>query len=52
MDPSEVQVTEFKVTEAAASEKGHLYSIMLSARWADAPAIHRHVEKKVAGYEK
>src|SRR5471030_119042 len=51
LDPSEVQVTEFNVTESAASERGHLYSIVLSARWSDAPAIHRQVEKKVAGYE-
>lgn len=51
LDPSEVQVTEFNVTDTLASERGHLYSITLSARWTGAFAIHRHIEKKVAGYE-
>ncbi|MGC6388691.1 prepilin peptidase-dependent protein [Ewingella sp. S1.OA.A_B6] len=51
LDPSEVQVTGFKITDTVSPKNGHLYSISLSARWRDALTIHRHIEKRVAGYQ-
>lgn len=51
LDPTEVQVTEFNITDAMTPNNGHLYSIRLSANWSDAKTIHRRVEKQVAGYQ-
>lgn len=51
LDPSEVQVTEFKITDTISPKNAHLYSIVLSARWRDAPVIHRRIETYVAGHQ-
>lgn len=52
LDPSEVQVTEFTITDTVSRDNSHLYSFRLAAHWSDALAIHRRIEKQVSGYQR
>lgn len=50
LDPAEVNVTRFVVTEIAASGSGRLYSLQLDASWSKNPFIHRQVTEMIAGH--
>ncbi|TCQ83820.1 prepilin peptidase dependent protein B [Rahnella sp. JUb53] len=50
LDPAEVNVTRFVVTEVAASGSGRLYSLQLDASWSKNPFIHRQVTEMIAGH--
>jgi prepilin peptidase dependent protein B len=50
LDPAEVNVTRFEVTELAASGSGRLYSLQLEANWSKNPLIHRQVTEMIAGH--
>jgi len=50
LDPAEVSVTRFVVTEVAASGSGRLYSLQLEASWSKNPFIHRQVTEMIAGH--
>jgi len=50
LDPAEVNVTRFEVTELAASGSGRLYSLQLEASWSNNPLIHRQVTEMIAGH--
>jgi prepilin peptidase dependent protein B len=50
LDPAEVNVTRFVVTEVAASGSGRLYSLQLDGSWSKNPFIHRQVTEMIAGH--
>nr|WP_129954953.1 prepilin peptidase-dependent protein [Rahnella sp. RFA10(1/100)] len=50
LDPAEVNVTRFTITQVAESASGRLYSLQLEARWSKDPFIHRQVNEMIAGH--
>lgn len=50
LDPSEVNVTRFSVTERAGTRAANLYTVQLEAHWSNNPFIHRQVTDLVAGH--
>lgn len=50
LDPAEVSVTKFNVTEQTGGSDGHLFSLQLEARWSKNPFIHQQVSALVAGH--
>lgn len=50
LDPAEVNVTKFVVTEHSGLNAGRLFSLELEARWSKDPLIHRQIIAQVAGH--
>lgn len=50
LDPAEVNVTRFMVTEVAETVSGRLYSLQLEAHWSKNSFIRRQVTEMVAGH--
>jgi len=50
LDPSEVNVTKFSVTEHISPGSAGLYSLQLDAQWSQNPFIHRQVTEQIAGH--
>ncbi len=50
LDPAEVNVTKFAVTEHSDLTAGRLFSLELEARWSKDPMIHRKIIVQVAGH--
>lgn len=50
LDPAEVSVTRFNVTEQTSGSAGHLFTLHLEARWSRNPFIHQQVSTLVAGH--
>lgn len=50
LDPAEVTVTKFVVTESSGLHSGNLFSLQIDAHWSKNPLIHRQVEAQIAGH--
>ncbi|QLK62355.1 prepilin peptidase-dependent protein [Enterobacteriaceae bacterium Kacie_13] len=50
LDPAEVYVTRFVVSEHSGLNAGHLFSLELEAHWSKDPLVHRQIIVQVAGH--